>query len=88
MTGEDIPQNVLQVAVAEKEIFHIPFRTVERPGLDAFIDTLCAFAKRGVTSAKAETQATEGVRKRMEDFEQTEIAKPKSPTGWPTSASC
>jgi methylase of polypeptide subunit release factors len=72
MTGEDRTRKVHTVVVSEKEIFHLPFRTIERGGLDALIDRLCLFAKKGVASEKAAGAATEGVSKWFEGFEEHE----------------
>jgi len=72
MTGEDPTRKVHTVVVSEKEIFHLPFRTIERGSLDALIDRLCLFAKKGIASEKAAAGATEGVSTWFEDFEDHE----------------
>ncbi|MGD0017023.1 MAG: N-6 DNA methylase, partial [Verrucomicrobiia bacterium] len=72
MTGEDTTRKVHTIVVSEKEVFHLPFRTIERGGLDALIDRLCLFAKKGIASEKAAAAATEGVSKWFENYDADE----------------
>src|SRR5579875_3865722 len=69
MTGEDTKKRALRVSAGEDGEFHIPLDSIEKGrDLDALVDKLSEFAKRGASSKAAAERAEQGFVKALEDY--------------------
>jgi len=69
MTGEDTKKRALRVSAGEDSEFHIPLDSIEKGrNLDALVDKLSEFAKRGASSKAAAERAEQGFVKALEDY--------------------